>query len=446
MRQNTAAEILKVAPDSLAAELGLNPGDRIIRINRIELTDLIDYQLAECGEKLFLEVEKNDGQHWEIELEKSEEQGLGLTFTSAIFDGIKSCKNHCLFCFIDQMPPGQRSSLYIKDDDYRLSFLQGSYVTLTNFVEDDWERIHRLRLSPLYISVHATDSEVRKLMLGTEQGGNILAQLKKLSSWGCQLHAQAVLCPGINDGKILEKTITDLGELWPNLKTVAIVPLGLTSHRLRLPRLRKFYPSEAADVIRIVHHAQDKFLSIYGSRLVYASDEFYLQAGKGFPDLEEYEELMQLENGVGLWPLFKAQFEQALTNFISNYDHRPRSFTVVTGVDAGQLWLELQATLKKYAPQIKLGVLPVTNRFFGPEVTVSGLVTGGDILLALRHKRLEMDGSCLLLPRVMLCYEEKVFLDGMTLENFCAATHLSVKVLNVNGEEVVKTLLGLEGC
>ena len=438
-----AAVISTVASGSLAAELGLEAGDRLLKINGQTVTDLIDYQLAESTEQLCLTVEKPDGRYWEIELQKEQDQGLGITFTSAVFDRIKTCCNQCLFCFVDQMPPGQRCSLYIKDDDYRLSFLQGSYITLTNLTTADWQRIQRLRLSPLYISVHATDPEVRSMLLGHKHAGNILAALERLTSWGCQIHAQAVLCPGLNDGEILEKTIADLGKFWPNLQSLAIVPVGLTKHRAKLPFLRKFYPEEAAAVLRTVHQAQSDFFSRHGSRLVFAADEFYLQAQADFPPLAVYEDLFQLENGVGLWPLFKTQFETELKALSSNYNGQPRSFTVVTGVDAARLWEELRRQLSRAAPALDLSILPVTNHFFGAEVTVTGLLTGRDILAALHEKQPAAE-TCLLLPRICLRQEEAVFLDGLTLDNFCAATHLPVRVLNINGAEVVRTLLGLE--
>jgi NifB/MoaA-like Fe-S oxidoreductase len=264
-----------------------------------------------------------------------------------------------------------------------------------------------------------------------------------LTSWGCQFHAQAVLCPGLNDGRILEKTITDLGELWPNLQSLAIVPVGITKHRANLPFLRKFAPEEAAAVLRTVHQAQSGFFSRHGSRLVFAADEFYLQAQEVFPPLTVYEDLFQLENGVGLWPLFKTQFAEGLGVFGPNYTGQPRSFTIITGVDAACLWEELRRGLRKVAPALDLRILPVTNRFFGAEVTVTGLLTGRDILAALREKPPAAE-TCLLLPRVCLRPEEAVFLDGLTLDHFCAATHLPVRVLNINGAEVVRTLLGLE--
>ncbi len=442
-RNTPAAIIASVAPGSLAAECGLEAGDRLLKINGQAVTDLIDYQLAESNEQLSLTVEKKDGKYWEIEMEKDPEQGLGVTFTSAVFDRIKPCCNQCVFCFVDQMPPGQRSTLYIKDDDYRLSFLQGSYITLTNLSAADWQRIQQLRLSPLYISVHATDPEVRQMLLGHKRAGNILAELERLTSWGCQIHAQAVLCPGINDGRILEKTIADLGNFWPNLQSLAIVPVGLTKYRAKLPVLCKFSPEEAAAVLRTVHRAQSGFYARHGSRLVFAADEFYLQAKEDFPPLAVYEDLFQLENGVGLWPLFKTQFEEALKTLRSKYDGQPRSFMVVTGVDAARLWEELHSQLKRETPAIDLRILPVTNRFFGSEVTVTGLLTGRDILAAL-HGTQPAAGTCLLLPQVCLRQEEAVFLDGLTLDQFCAATHLPVRVVKIDGAEAVRTLLGLE--
>ena len=444
-KQKPVAVIASVAPHSLASRLGLQPGDRIVKINGKRIPDLITYQLEEAQDLLVLEVEKENGEYWEYEVEKAETEGLGLSFTTAVFDGIRPCRNHCLFCFVDQMPPKLRPSLYIKDDDYRLSFLQGSYITLTNLTEADWQRIHRLRLSPLYISVHATDPEVRVRLLGNKRAGDIQAHLQRLADWGCHFHAQAVLCPGINDGPILEKTIADLGAFWPQLQTLAIVPVGLTGHRTGLTPLRFFKQEEAQAVLKIVHPAQQQFLASYGSRLVFAADEFYLQANQEFPPLEAYEDLLQLENGVGLWPLFKTEFQQALTKYEGEGQRRgkPGHYTIITGTSAVELWAELRGRLTKVFPQIELAILPVTNHFFGPEVTVTGLVTGGDIRCALAETPLKSD-TCLLLPQVMLRRPENDFLDGMTVDELRANVSHPVKVLAVNGETVVKTLLGLE--
>jgi putative radical SAM enzyme (TIGR03279 family) len=339
------------------------------------------------------------------------------------------------------MPPKQRASLYIKDDDYRLSFLQGSYITLTNLTDADWQRIADYRLSPLYISVHATEPKVRRELLGNKQASAIMHHLQRLAEWGCHFHAQAVLCPGINDGAVLEKTIADLEKFWPYLRTFALVPVGLTRHRAGLAPLRKFKPTEAAAVIDITHRAQQRFLSLYGSRLVFAADEFYLQADQKFPPLETYEDLLQLENGVGLWPLFKTQFLTALTEAYREGKKKPdRNFAVITGRGAAQLWQELSQAVAKKFPWLKLSVLPVRNHFFGDEVTVTGLVTGADIQSALREAQLRTD-TCLLLPLVMLRHQEDVFLDGMTVDELRASVPFSIKVVGVNGEEAVKALL-----
>lgn len=445
-KEKPVAVIASVAPHSLAFRLGLQPGDRIVKINGKRIPDLITYQLAEAQEHLVLEVEKENGEYWEYEVEKAETEGLGLSFTAAVFDGIKRCRNHCLFCFVDQMPPKLRPSLYIKDDDYRLSFLQGSYITLTNLTDADWQRIQRFRLSPLYISVHATDPEVRvRLLGGNKRAGEIQAHLQRLAAWGCHFHAQAVLCPGINDGPILEKTIADLGAFWPHLQTLAIVPVGLTGHRTGLSPLRLFKQEEAQAVLKIVHAAQQQFLNAYGSRLVFAADEFYLQADQEFPPLAEYEDLLQLENGVGLWPLFKTEFQQALTRYARKGQRRASSghFTIITGTSAGGLWSELRRMLTEVFPQIELAILPVTNHFFGAEVTVTGLVTGGDIRRALAETSVNSE-TCLLIPQVMLRRPENDFLDGMTVDELRANISHPVKVLAVDGEVVVKTLLGLE--
>ena len=444
-KQQPAAVVASVMPHSLAFRLGIQPGDRIVKINGKRIPDLITYQLAEAQELLVLEVEKENGEYWEYEVEKAEAEGLGLSFTTAVFEGIKPCCNHCLFCFVDQMPPKLRPSLYIKDDDYRLSFLQGSYITLTNLTEANWQRIQRLRLSPLYISVHATDPEVRVRLLGNKRAGDIQAQLRRLAAWGCHFHAQAVLCPGINDGPILEKTIADLGAFWPHLQTLAIVPVGLTGHRAGLTPLRLFKPEEAQAVLKIVHAAQRQFLAAYGSRIVFAADEFYLQANQEFPPLEAYEDLLQLENGVGLWPLIKTEFQQALTKFAGEGQGCGKSghYTVITGTGAAGLWTELRKMLKKVFPQIEVAILPVTNHFFGPEVTVAGLVTGGDIRRALAETTLQAE-TCLLLPQVMLRQPENDFLDGMTVDELRADVSPPVKVVAVNGEAMVKTLLGME--
>lgn len=350
----SAAEILRVLPGSPAEKVKLQPGEKILEINGVRPADLIDYLQAEASDRLHLVVAGPEGDKREIRLEKAAEEPLGVVFSSAVFDRVRTCGNRCLFCFVDQMPPGFRKTLYIKDDDYRLSFLQGSYITLTNLKPADWERIRRLHLSPLYISIHATDPAVRRKLFRSPAAAEILPSLQKLADWGISFHGQLVLCPGINDGEALIRTITDLGRLWPALGSLAVVPVGLTAYRQGLPELRGFTREEAREVLAVVASFQEKFLASYGTRLVFAADELYLLAEKEFPPLAEYEDLWQLTNGVGLWALFKAEFLRSLAEFSTAAQDRGSSPTgkrvVLTSLAAAKLWEELAGEVRKYYP------------------------------------------------------------------------------------------------
>lgn len=442
-----AAEILRVFPGSPAERANLQPGERILEINGVRPADLIDYLQAEASDRLHLVVARPEGDRREIRLEKAAEEPLGVVFTSAVFDRVRTCGNRCLFCFVDQMPPGFRKTLYIKDDDYRLSFLQGSYITLTNLKPADWERIRRLHLSPLYISIHATDPAVRRKLFRPPAAAEIMPSLKKLADWGISFHGQLVLCPGINDGEALIRTITDLGGLWPALGSLAVVPVGLTAYRQGLPELRGFTREEAREVLAVVAAFQEKFLAAYGTRLVFAADEFYLQAGEEFPPLAGYEDLWQLTNGVGLWALFKAEFLRSLAEFSAACQERGSSpagrRVVLTGLAAAKLWEELAGEVRKYFPGVALEIRPVPSAF-GPEVTVAGLVTGADIIRSLREKE-PAPGAVILLPAVMLRREEGDFLDGCSLRQVEAAVGRRLQVVETTGEAAVRALLGGEG-
>lgn len=444
----TPALITQVSPDGLGREIGLEPGDKILRINGKQITDLIQYYLEECSERLLLKVEKETGETWQIDLEKDEEQVLGVTFSSAVFDRIKRCRNRCIFCFVDQMPPDLRTTLYIKDDDYRLSFLQGSYITLSNLEEEDWRRIKKDHLSPMYISVHATDPAVREVLFGKTGIRDIMAPLQKLAAWGIQLHTQAVIVPGVNDGDCLSKTIADLGRLWPAVQSLAIVPVGLTKHRRNLPELQKFTTAEAKSALKIIHQAQQRFLPKFGSRLVFAADELYLQAKESFPTLAEYEDLWQLENGVGLWALFKEEFLSALAGLAKKEQSKAGDFLVITGEGMTALWPELIQAFSAEYPEVNIEVRPIPNRFFGEMVTVTGLVTGEDIIGELKNKGIN-EGQTILIPQVMLRQGETVFLDGTDLQEIKAALSskgdFTIKTVPMNGEALVRTFLGLEG-
>lgn len=435
-RHRTGAIIHHVEPGGIGAELGLAPGDRILRINGCPLNDLIDYSMLVSDELVELQIQRSDGEIWEIDVEKEEDEGLGLDFEDAVFDGITPCGNRCVFCFVDQMPKGQRPSLYVKDDDYRLSFLQGSYITLTNLRAKDWERLERLRLSPLYISVHATTPAVRQFLLGQKRAGEILDDLKRLSDMGIRCHTQAVLCPGVNDGAILEATLRDLFNLWPSVQSLAIVPVGLTKCRDGLSPLRRFTQEEAEKVIQTVEAWQEHCAKLANTRWVWATDEFYIQAGRALPDYETYEEFEQLENGVGLWRLLEREIFDAVQTQKDQLHQAVGSFGIVTGKDAAVFWEKIRSTLLTFAPQLKLKIYPVINNFFGTEVSVAGLVTGADIIASL-SQIVVPEEEILLVPQVMIRRGETVFLDGVTIVELENAVGRRVKVVEVDGESFV---------
>lgn len=396
-------QILAVEPGSIGEELELVPGDWLLAINGRPVTDLLDVQIGAARENLLLEVRRQDGELWDLELEKDAADSLGLVFEHPEPD---RCGNNCIFCFVHQLPPQLRPSLYVKDEDYRFSYLYGAYVTLTNISEPAIERILEQRLSPLFVSVHATDEQLRTRLLG-RQGPPILALLQRLCAGGIELHTQIVVCPGINDGDDLERTLADLRPLWPGLRSVAVVPVGLTGYRQRLPQLRPHTRAEAARVLDQVHVWQRRCLADCGSRLVFAADEFYLQAAAPLPELAAYESLPQLENGVGLIALFRDEAEQVLDEAVP----LPQvAVSVVTGLSFAA---ELQAFASRLAlaTGATIAVHAVRNDFFGGQVTVAGLLTGRDLLAQLRGQDL---GQSLLLPEVMLKEGEALFLDDLT--------------------------------
>ena len=427
MEQNGAV-IQSVEPESIAEKSGLRAGDILEYINGSPVRDLIDYLFLSADEDLNLEVLQKSGTRREIRIEKTADEPLGICFASELFDGIRSCANHCLFCFVHQLPKGQRASLYIQDDDYRLSFLQGSYITLTNLTAADWSRIQDLHLSPLYISVHATDPLVRQKLLGTKAAGPILKQMRRLARVGITMHAQAVLCPHINDGPVLVKTIRDLEKLWPAVASLAIVPVGLTSWRRNLFNLETFTKEEARSVLEIIRTAQDRNLNTRGTRFVYAADEWYLLADSPMPEHEAYEDYYQLDNGVGLIRWFEQDFIEVFPQLLPRLKKQQRHLIIVTGVAAQPLWRKIQAIFGAECPGLKLEILPVVNDFFGRTVTVTGLLTGGDIAKAIREFH-PMPEAVFLIPGITLRDTGDLFLDGMAvsdLKSSCEPHHLEV--------------------
>ncbi len=434
------AKITKVLPDSIAAEIGFEPGDAIVAINGTQPRDLIDYQFLCADEFLKLDVLDTTGQSHHLEIEKDYDEDLGLEFSTALFDGLIQCNNRCPFCFIDQQPPGKRSSLYLKDDDYRLSFLYGSYLTLTNLTAREWQRIEQMRLSPLYVSVHSTEVDVRIRLLKNNRAGEILSQIRWFQERRLQIHAQVVVCPGINDGKHLEKTLEDLtsfyaGEL-PTVASVAIVPVGLTRFRPQEDELIPVTKEKAQEVISQVKSLAEKFRQKYASSVVWLADEWFLIAGEELPTEAEYEEYPQIDNGVGSIRLFMKQFSETATALLPEKIQPQRKLTWVVGNAVERAFQPLVQQLNN-VQGLEVKMVALCSDYWGQSISVTGLLTGHDLLLNLRGQDL---GEGILLPSVMLKYGEAVFLDDLTVEE--VAQKLNVSIFPVAGvEDLINTCM-----
>ena len=419
MRQGFPVE--RVEQGSIADELGLKPGDRLLLVDGKTPQDILEWRLAESSESLVLTIQHADGELVEYEIEKAYDEPVGLVFASPTLDKIRTCRNRCLFCFVDQMPAGMRKTLYLKDDDYRLSFLTGSFVTLTNLSEADIERIISLHVSPLYVSVHATDPDLRRKLMGNKRAGELLPLLKRLAAAGISFHTQAVLCPSLNDRENLERTIADLYALYPAVRTLAVVPVGLTGHREGLypilPGSREF----AEAVLAQVGRWQQKALAEAGTRFVFAADEFYTLAAAPLPPEEDYEGYPQLENGVGLVRMLLAEWEENQRRLPLRVDP-PVVATVATGVAAAPYLQPIIDRLNQIAG-VSIKLLVVPSRFLGGQVTVAGLVTYSDLLQVLP----EIEGT-LYLPAVMLREGRDLFLDGYTISDLSQAAQAEVRI------------------
>lgn len=407
------ALITRVLPDSIAAEVGFEAGDALVSINGQQPRDLIDYQFLCADEVLQLEVLDAQGKTHHLEIEKDYDEDLGLEFDNALFDGLIQCNNRCPFCFIDQQPPGKRQSLYLKDDDYRLSFLYGSYLTLTNLPPREWERIAQMRLSPLYVSVHATEPEVRIRLLKNPRAGQLLDQLRWFQEQRLQIHAQVVLCPGINDGVHLERTLQDLAQFHtgevPAVASVAVVPVGLTRFRPSDDELLPVTPEKAREVIAQVQPLQRQFRRRLGSSFAWLSDEWFLIADQPLPPASHYEDYPQIGNGVGSIHQFLRQFHAAAKRLPQRVT--PRRFTWVVGNAVKQVFQPVVQRLNQ-VEGLQVTMAALHSDYWGQQITVTGLLTGHDLLLHLAAGEL---GDALLLPSLMLKHDEARFLDDMTV-------------------------------
>lgn len=435
------ALITAVLPESIAAEVGFEVGDRIVSINGQQPRDLIDYQFLCADECLILEVLDTDDRLHQVQIEKDYDHSLGLEFATALFDGLIQCNNHCPFCFIDQKPPGLRPSLYLKDDDYRLSFLYGSYLTLTNLPASEWQRIEALRLSPLYVSVHATDPQVRIRLLQNPRAGQILEQLQWFQQRRLQIHAQVVVCPGINDGTVLIQTLQDLARFHatatPAVTSVAVVPVGLTRFRPAEDLLLPVMPAQATAVIRAVQGLQATFHKELGTTFVWLADEWFLLAGQPLPPATHYEDYPQIDNGVGSIRQFLQQFSQAVQQLPSQLAS-PRQFTWVVGNTVEQAFQPIVDQLNQ-VPGLTLTLAALHSDYWGQTMTVTGLLTGQDLVRGLQGKPL---GDALLLPTVMCKFGTTQLLDGMTLEELSA--HLDIPIVQVGSgaADLIEACLG----
>ena len=433
-----SVKIKSVQAHSPAVRAGIRPGEILEEIDGNIIEDFLDYRFFMASENVNLLIRSDKGEDRKVHIRKGEYEDLGLEFGNDLMDEQRSCRNQCIFCFIDQMPPGMRPTLYFKDDDARLSFLYGNYITLTNLSEHDIERTIKMKISPINISVHTTNPELRCRMMHNRFAGEALKIMDRFAEAGIAMNAQLVLCPGINDGAELERTLTDLLKLTPALKTISCVPVGLTRYREGLYPLRPYTAEEAAGVVDILERVGETQLKIWGDRICYASDEFYLLAGRKIPDAAFYGDFNQLENGVGMLALQRQQFLETLPLY--DGDDRQRKVSMVTGLLAAPQLRELVAMAEEKWPGVHCDVYPIINDFFGHNITVAGLVTGQDIIAQLKGKDL---GETLLFPDTMLRFHTDVFLDDISQHQIEEALGVPMtSVMADDGGALLEAIIG----
>ncbi len=428
--------IRSVEDGSIAWELGVEPGDCLISINDKEIEDVFDYHYLVNDEELVLLIEKPDGEEWELEIEKDYEEDLGIEFEQGLMDEYRSCRNKCMFCFIDQMPKGMRETLYFKDDDSRLSFLQGNYITLTNMSDHDIDRIVQYHLEPINISFHTTNPELRCKMLHNRFAGDALKKVQTLYEGGITMNGQIVLCKGINDGEELERSIRDMTAYLPHLQSVSVVPVGLTKFRDELYPLEPFTKEEAKEVLAIIHRWQKTIYEEYGTHFIHAGDEWYILAGEEMPEEERYDGYLQLENGVGTTRLLQNEFQEAFEKLSG--DDRETEISLATGKLAYPYLKRMIETLQTKYPNVIVHLYEIRNDFFGELITVAGLITGQDLKAQLSGRPL---GSRLLLPCCMLRNGEEVFLDDVTLDQLKEALQVQIDIVKSSGQDLIEAVL-----
>ena len=430
--------IKSVDPGSIADELGLEPGDRLLSIDGHELEDIFDYEYYIENESIMVVIAKKNGEEWELDIE-NDYQDLGLTFENGLMSDYKSCHNKCVFCFIDQMPKGMRDTLYFKDDDSRLSFLQGNYVTLTNMKDKDIERIIKFKLAPINISVQTTNPELRCKMLHNRFAGEALKKIDRLYEAGTPMNGQVVMCKNLNDGDELDRTIRDLTKYIPCMESVSVVPVGLSKYRDGLYPLEPITAEDAAKTIDIIEKWQKKVYAEHGIHFIHASDEFYILAGRELPEEERYDGYIQLENGVGMIRLLTTEVHEALDELEG--DEEKEELSIATGKLAAVYLAGFLEEIKKKFPNRKVHLYPIRNDFFGEMITVAGLITGQDLIAQLKDKPL---GDRLILPAVMFKSGEEIFLDDITKTQAEDALQIPINIVKSSGYDLVDAILDPE--
>ncbi|MEI3212833.1 MAG: DUF512 domain-containing protein [Lachnospiraceae bacterium] len=439
MKKKNKHIVEKVLPGSIAEEMEIIPGDALLEINGHKIEDIFDYQYYTQDEYIEILVRKPSGEEWLLEIDKGYDEDLGITFENGLMDDYRSCHNKCIFCFIDQMPKGMRDTLYFKDDDSRLSFLQGNYVTLTNMSDEDVDRIIRYNLSPINVSFQTTNPELRCRMLNNRFAGQALEKAWKLAQAGIIMNGQIVLCKGVNDGAELDRSIRDLSAYLPNLESVSVVPVGLSKYRDGLYPLEPFTKEDAQDVLRIIHGWQNKIYPEYGTHFVHASDEWYILAEEELPQEEQYDGYLQLENGVGMLRLLLDEFAEAMEeDRINGRQVRAKHITLATGRLAYRFIKQMAMQMEERYEGLQIDVIAIRNDFFGEMITVSGLLTGQDIMAQLKDRDL---GEKLLLPQNVLKSGEPVFLDDYTLDDIEKALQVRIDIVKSSGRDFIEAIL-----
>ena len=433
-----------IQKNSILDEMEVAAGDRLLSINGMPVADVMDYRYLTADETLVVEIEKPDGEVWELDIEKDYEEDLGIEFPEQMLE-TKTCKNNCIFCFIDQLPKGMRESLYVKDDDERLSFLTGNYITMTNLTEEELNRIIRYRIMPMNLSIHTTNPELRCRMLNNRFAGDVISYLEKFRDHHIQMNGQIVLVPDYNDDDELRKTLADLKAFYPVLQSVSVVPVGLSRHRQGLAEIRAFNQTEALKTLAIINTVHQQMTEKYGDGFVYPSDEFFLLADVPIPDVSYYNGFPQIENGVGMMADFKASLKTASENYKKRHDHDHavsdnHRIGLITGHAAHAFMTSLMDDLKQVMPDLDVIIYPIKNDYFGEKITVSGLITGKDIVEQVKPELQENPRDLLLIPENALRQDTELLLDDWTLE--LLSEHLGVKIVAVpvDGPSLIETI------